>query len=709
MNQTLQAALNFHDAGICVVPARTDGSKAPDGSWKQYQIERPSREQIIKWFENGHQGIGIICGKVSGNLEMLELEGRAVSSGLLDQARELAVNSGLAEIWEVMVNGYSEVTPSGGIHFLYRIADEEVPGNTKIARRPGENDSIEVLVETRGEGGFVITAPSCGTTHPSGQPWQLLKGSPATIAMLSFEEREALHDIFRALDQMPVKEQIAQSLGSREQTGERPGDDFNNRATWKEILEPKGWKVVFTANGVTYWRRPGKTTGISATTGRNDGDNLFVFTTSTIFEAEKPYSKFAAFTHLEFGGNYSEASKALRVKGYGASNLQSLPSNLTNYAPHNSQVESAKPNLYSIESLEPANFEESTWKPVNLQQFFDGTFKQIETEILKRNDGIALFYSGKVHSLYGESESGKSWVAQIATAEQLKASKKVTYIDFESDAADIVNRLRKLKVTQAEILQFFTYIKPDDKTDFRDPYWQKILEPNSASLVIIDGVTESLNIWGNETKDNDGITKWMRGFPRVIAEKSGAAIVLIDHVTKDAQSRGRFAIGGQAKLASLDGSAYLVEPLEALAPGRIGSLTVRVTKDRPGFIRGKSGLYRKTDRTQEAAVITIDSTKEEMQWVIQPPSTEEQLKAAIEDKAQREILEFVANNPGTSKSKVAVGVKGKNAAIADHLEDLIAEGLIENKGNDRNFVLYVTGQGKEKLGQIDALVIPING
>jgi putative DNA primase/helicase len=170
VNNILQAALDLHDAGCSVVPARTDGSKAPIGSWKQYQVTRPTRDEVIEWFKDGHEGIGIITGSVSGNLEMLEAEGRAVHDGLFEQAKDLAINSGLEEIWNVLVSGYVEMTPSGGLHFLYRIADEPVPGNTKVARRPGENDSVQILFETRGQGGFVVTAPSQGATHPSGNP-----------------------------------------------------------------------------------------------------------------------------------------------------------------------------------------------------------------------------------------------------------------------------------------------------------------------------------------------------------------------------------------------------------------------------------------------------------------------------------------------------------------------------------------------------------
>ena len=700
MNQTLQAALNFYDAGISVVPARIDGSKAPDGSWKQYQFNAASREQIISWFDSGHPGIGIICGKVSGNLEMLELEGRAVSAGLIDEARNLAHNSGLGAIWDVLVNGYVEATPSGGIHFLYRIADEDVPGNTKIARRPGENDSIEVLVETRGEGGFVITAPSSGTTHPSGHAWQLLKGSPASIPMLSWEEREAIHQVFKALDQMPAKESLANALSPvSTPSGDRPGDDFNRKASWKEILEPRGWSQVFTANGVTYWRRPGKSQGISATTGKTDADNLFVFTTSTTFESEKPYSKFAAYAHLEHNDNFSDASRALRAQGYGASNLGTeWQSNVISL-----------PNLATVNHQQQEQNEESSWKPVNLTQYFDGSYKQTETSILGRTDSAFLLYSGKVHSFYGESESGKSWLAQIAAAEELKKFKKVIYIDFESDPADIINRLQILKVSQAEILQNFTYIRPDSARKPDDPYWLALLAPNSASLVIIDGVTEALTMWGGETKDNDAITRWMRLFPRAIAERSGACVVQIDHVTKDRESRGRFAIGGQAKLATIDGAAFLIEPLEAIAPGRTGTLTVRVTKDRPGFIRRIAGLYRKSDRTQEAAVVTIDSTRPTIEYVIAPPMLEDQARAMRDEKLDTDIVGYVNANPGCAKSKAIRGIEGwDDRTLLTRIDTLIDDGILENRGSARNFILYVSNDGIEKFNLMGAKVLPMD-
>ena len=96
-----------------------------------------------------------------------------------------------------------------------------------------------------------------------------------------------------------------------------PGDDYNSKVSWDQILTPLGWSKVYTKNDATAWRRPGKAEGISATTNFNGKDNLYVFTTSTIFESEHSYSKFAAFATLEHAGDFKAAASALRSQGYG--------------------------------------------------------------------------------------------------------------------------------------------------------------------------------------------------------------------------------------------------------------------------------------------------------------------------------------------------------------------------------------------------------
>lgn len=99
--------------------------------------------------------------------------------------------------------------------------------------------------------------------------------------------------------------------------GQRPGDLFNQRATWEDVLLPHGWELVRYVGTEGHWRRPGKKgPGISATTNYGDHDLLYVFSTSTIFEAEQGYTKFTAYTLLNHNGDYSASARELAEQGY---------------------------------------------------------------------------------------------------------------------------------------------------------------------------------------------------------------------------------------------------------------------------------------------------------------------------------------------------------------------------------------------------------
>ena len=693
----LVAAVEFANAGISVVPATI--GKRPLENWKHYQTERAGLEQIVTWFGNGHTGLGIITGAISGNLEMVEAEGRAVAADLVSEAEEIAKNSGLQELWNRICDGYFEITPSGGYHWLYQ-CDEPVTGNQKLAQRPGaESSGREVLFETRGEGGFVVVSPTSGNIHPEGGKWERLSGTPKTIAKITAAEREAFLSIFRALDQMPKHEpqEVRERYHNTDGTIST-GDDYNQRETWDNILIPQGWKKAHRkASGEQFWIRPGKEMGIGASTGRTEADNLFVFTTSTNFDPETPYSKFAAFTLLNFGNlssvSFQQARKQLMSQGYGhQSETQSVP-HLTPFEPD------LDPKLLIDE--ETGEILESSWQPADLNAYVSGTIITPVPGILHREDHVGLLYNGRVHSFYGESESGKSWVAQWAVAETINQNKNAIYIDFEADASDIVNRLQLLGVPNHNIVTHLTYIKPETRPNEKDPFWQQLLSRTGTELVIIDGVTESLTIWGGETKDNDSITLWMRQFPKRIASRTGAAVVTIDHVNKSTDTRGRFAIGGQAKLAALDGAAYLIEPLDALAPGKVGAIAMRVTKDRPGGIRRHAVNYRKTDRTQEAAIIKMDATGNTINIWVNAPTTKEQqeeIKIQSYDNAIREILAD-GKALGVNEIKQAyrdLGNTGADDAISKHLRQGVEAGwLIMNEGKNRKQFYQLAEMGVE--------------
>lgn len=571
MSKILETALQLAAQNISVVPVATDGSKRPGiNSWKEFQQRRATPEELLTWF-TGAEGVGVICGAVSGNLEMLELEGRAVAAKMHLDIAEIAKNSGLEHLWQKLNSGYVETTPSGGLHWLYRI-DGEVPGNTKLARRPGENGNIDVLAETRGEGGFVIVAPTNGTCHPSGGAWTMLIGGPGSIPTITREERDALHHLFSMFDEIPKAEYIAEEIKGKSEGPLTPGDDYNRKVSWNQILEPLGWTRVYTTrDGVTAWRRPGKSEGVSATTNHAGTDKFYCFTTSSVFDAETSYSKFAAYALIEHQGDFKSAAKALRQLGYGESReLQTL--NVAEYNPSGVQMHDEEGNVIA----------DSSWIPKEIGDY------QLEADVqptmLKREDGNFILYPGKINAIFGESESGKTWVALEAVRQELIAGNTVFYIDFEDSARGILNRLKTLK-TPTERFKAFMYANPDSPhTPAISEALMASLSEFKPSLVVVDGVNAAMNLMGLDLEKNKDATHFSQTILRPL-RTFGSGILTIDHVTKSKDNRGNYAIGAQAKRADIDGVAVSVSVEQPFGRGIDGALSLTVTKDRPGFVR----------------------------------------------------------------------------------------------------------------------------
>ena len=353
------AALAMYDAGFCVLPAASDGTKMPGlPTWKQWQTQRPGREQTHVW-ASAADGIGVLCGQVSGNAEMLEVEGAALH--LMPEVTAAMDDHGLADVWRTIITGYAEQTPGGGIHWIFRVDGGPPLKNTKLARRPDPQPDNphykQVLFETRGEGGWVVTAPSAGTVHETGRAWRMVSGGPDTVPTISVDDRDAVYAVIAMFDQMPVSNGPRPATGSTQNTGDRPGDEFNAKALWTDILD--GWEIVRVMGKGYAWRRPGKTVGISATTGQaQDADRLYVFTTSTALPSETPLSKFATYAHLHHGGDFAAAARDLRAQGYGApaNPGMSLAEMVDNPTAHLVEKHAAQPVETPATPVEPPTF-----------------------------------------------------------------------------------------------------------------------------------------------------------------------------------------------------------------------------------------------------------------------------------------------------------------------------------------------------------------
>lgn len=333
MSPILGAALDAHDAGLSVVRVRNDGSKRPVGEWKAYQTQCPDRETVAYWFSGTAHGLGVICGAVSGDLEMLELEGRFMTEFGSAKFAAAMETAGLALLLRRLVNGFMVCSPSGGRHFYYRVAGEAGP-NTKLARRPATTDEladnpkdkVRVLIETRGEGGFVVAPPSSGQVHPTGRAWRTKAGSYAAIPIISVEEREAFFAVCRSFDTYGTeKALVLDPVAPSERVRLTPanticGDSWMDavvahlRTTipMTGLLEHYGWQPAYTdSHGRQLVTRPGKEEGVSGSVNTND--RLLPFSTSTPFEVtpKGTFDQLDVIAAYEHHGDRQQAARSI--------------------------------------------------------------------------------------------------------------------------------------------------------------------------------------------------------------------------------------------------------------------------------------------------------------------------------------------------------------------------------------------------------------
>lgn len=338
----LPVAQKYAEAGFSVLPIRADGSKAPAvAAWKQFQTHQPSPDELRAAFGNGARvGIALVHGAISGNSEVLDFD----KPGLIEEYAALCDDHGLTDL---LASLPLIETPSGGRHLPYR-CEEPVEGNQKLARRAvpveaaGRADEamkeagahpdgrggwyeLEVLIETRGEGGYTVAPGSPLTCHPDGKPYRKLRGDLAAVPVITGEQRRALLAMARALNEYTEPERVhrpatgtAKASERASSDGLRPGDDFNERGDPLPLLEAAGWRVLRNhGHGVTL-RRPGKNAGVSATWNFNGHRHLRVFTTSASpFEEETSYPAFSIYGLLKCGGDFAEAARQLGREGYG--------------------------------------------------------------------------------------------------------------------------------------------------------------------------------------------------------------------------------------------------------------------------------------------------------------------------------------------------------------------------------------------------------
>lgn len=307
-----QAARKYLALNLSSIPV--DGNKCPIFRWKIYQKRKPTVDEVCRWFKKSTSGIAIVTGKVSGCLEVVDVDCKYDLSGsLMEDFCELLKEHAPVLFPKLVIAR----TINKGFHVVYRVSAESIAGNKKIALRPATpaeqaaGDKVKDLIETRGEGGYFVTAPTLG--------YEFTQNDLDGIPIISIEERDLIFKIARSFDQMPIK-CLPANVNRKSFRSTNPTssfDDFNERGDVSALLEQSGWRHVYSRADRMFFKRPGTTESKTSANFHTKLRVFYVFSTSTEFEGGRGYNPVGVYTILKHGGDFSAAGKSLLSEGFG--------------------------------------------------------------------------------------------------------------------------------------------------------------------------------------------------------------------------------------------------------------------------------------------------------------------------------------------------------------------------------------------------------
>jgi hypothetical protein len=266
-------------------------------------------------------GIAVVCGRVSRNLEVIDIDSAEYATPWLHQ-----VSARAPRLLEKLI---LVQTPRPGLHIYYRcpvIGGSEKLAAIAVPSETGEVACSKCVIETRGEGGYAIIPPTPARCHPTGRPYTYCASQTLVdVQTITPDERAVLFEIARSFHAPPdrLRAVPVRTTPPRQCDRRLPGNDFNHRSTWEELLVQHGWSLSHAAtDGVQHWTRPGKSEGTSATVDYASNDLLHVFTSNASpLEQDTSYTKFGFLVLMEYAGDFEAAARALRQQGFGQQNL----------------------------------------------------------------------------------------------------------------------------------------------------------------------------------------------------------------------------------------------------------------------------------------------------------------------------------------------------------------------------------------------------
>lgn len=318
--------------GFSVFP--TEDKNPAINSWTDLQntqlteeeLEKLYKKQTIRthlekpiYLQKGKtiNGLALVCGKVSGSLEVIDVDCKYDLTGSLWEDLSETLKIELPEIYNKLVIAE---TKSKGYHIYYRHDVNIISGNLKFAERKATTEEVKkgektkVLIETRGQGGYVIAEPSPG--------YKFIQNNIYNIPTITSEQRIKIIEIcrdFNQIEEKPKEEKRSNYTQSFKRLGLNPFEDYNERGDVITLLQGHGWSIFRETAQRVYLTRPGGGTNSDYSANYLKSKKLFSNWSASVydFEIKKAYNNSQVFSILECGGDLKLTYRRLLELGYG--------------------------------------------------------------------------------------------------------------------------------------------------------------------------------------------------------------------------------------------------------------------------------------------------------------------------------------------------------------------------------------------------------
>ena len=355
----------------------------------------------------------------------------------------------------------------------------------------------------------------------------------------------------------------------------------------------------------------------------------------------------------------------------------------------------------ALQNVDAALADATSWLPIDLSAVDDTPPPSIGRFGNGPHD--CLFTPGHIHGTHGESDSGKTWLAYIAIAQEARKGNLSVIVDHEMGASEARTFLRTLGLDDGQLRDNVFFVEPDSLlTDALREQHSAAIDERLAllgggavlSLYLVDSVGESLAQSGLSGNDDQDVAAWFEKAARWAVQRyTTAAAVVIDHLPKDTpHQKALNPIGSQRKRASVR-TQFWVRGVKEFSNEKAGHSLVIVSK------------HRGPQWTRRDTIARLDGGPDGI--ALSPASAEDKKKGASESSAATpgesvwsRVVEYISTHDndgvgsftGPGSREIEEHVEGSAKAIRAALKKGVDSGVIvrEKKSGYHHYMLQVT-------------------